>query len=329
VIDLNADGALDLVVGSISTYNVYVLLGNGDGSFRAQPAVTAGLGEIVAAVDVNGDRRPDLVMTGGGALTVLIGDGKGGFGPPTEYSIYGDLQQTGAGWLASGDLNGDGAVDLVASVYGDSQGNPAGPGQLVVLLNNGKGTFAKAAIHADRAAVAVAVGDFDGNGKLDAATADFDGTVRIFAGDGTGRLATPHEYAIGGQGAAIVAGDLNGDGHLDLFTGNDASGSVSVLLGNGHGTFDAAVTYPAGNTHSVALADLDGDGHADLLAAGYDETHVNFWRGVGNGTFQETSGIDVGKATARSVATADFNGDGKLDLAVADVGLTLYTFLAK
>lgn len=138
-------------------------------------------------------------------------------------------------------------------------------------------------------------------------------------------------YSSGGFGALSSAvADLNSDGKPDLIvtnTGSGAVGTVSVLLGNGDGTFQAPVTYYSGGheAYSVAVADVNGDGKPDLIVAntcgdGSCTTGtISVFLGKGDGTFQSPSTFSSGGSTTFSVAVADMNGDGKLDLVVADM----------
>ena len=112
----------------------------------------------------------------------------------------------------------------------------------------------------------------------------------------------------------MVAADLNSDGYIDLAVNNWFSGDVSVFLGTGDGTFDAAVSYAAGlASGSVAVADVDGDGNLDLVTTG--GTSVSVLPGRGDGTFEAPVSFPV-EGSSKDVAVADFNEDGRLDLAV-------------
>jgi hypothetical protein len=329
VADLNCDGKVDLAVSSDTQPSVGMLLGKGDGTFNDPLSIPSGRSSsFILAADLDGDGQVDLATANrDGSATVLWGKGDGTFSRPVNYNTKGDLAAAQAFWLAAADLNGDGALDLVVSVYGASGPDPSAPGHVAVLLNRGSRTFANPVFYADRAAVAVVAGDFDGDGKLDIATADFDGTVRVFRGDGKGRLGPATVFSIDGQGVAIAAGDVNGDGVLDLATGNDASFTVSVLRGLGQGSFGSSVRFEAGNTHSITVVDLDRDGHLDLIAGGYDESFIRFLRGRGVGTFLGEVRIDTTSSGSRAVAAADFNGDGKLDLAVVDADAAVHVFI--
>jgi hypothetical protein len=318
-----------MAVTSQSQALVGVLLGKGDGTFDQTLSIPAGqAGGFILAADLDRDGHVDLATANDdGSATVLWGNGDGTFSTPASYNVKGRLADGSATWLAATDLNGDGALDLVVAVNTVTGIDPEAPGEVAVLLNRGGRSFAAPAFYVDRGAVAVVAGDFDRDGKFDIATADFDGTVRVFRGDGKGRLGPAAKYSIDGQGASIVAGDFNGDGTLDLATGNDRSFTVSVLLGLGRGTFGRSVKFEAGNTHTVAVADLDRDGHVDLIAGGFDETFIRFWRGRGDGTFFGEAKIDTSFVPVRGLAAADFNTDHKPDLAVGDGSSSVHLFI--
>ena len=327
--DFNGDGKLDLATASNSSPVVGVLLGRGDGTFNEMSSIGAGqAGSFVLAADLDGDGHLDLATSNeDGTATVLWGKGDGTFSAPASYDVKGGLAQGGATWVAAADLNADGALDLVLAVNLVTGVDLSAPGQVAVLLNRGSRSFAKPVFYPDRAAVAVAAGDFDGDGKVDIATADSDRTVRVFRGDGKGRLAPATSNAIDGQGVSIAVGDFNGDNVIDLATGNDRSFTLSILLGRGHGTFAKSLSREAGNTHTIAIVDMDRDGHVDVIAGGFDETFVRLYRGRGDGTFFDQVKIDTRPSAVRGVAAGDFNGDGKVDLAVADGALSIQVLI--
>lgn len=168
----------------------------------------------------------------------------------------------------------------------------------------------------------VAAGDFNGDGVLDLAAANFGGnTVSVLLGKGGGMFQTPVSYAVGPFPSAVAVADFNGDGFLDLVVTNTNDynflGSVSILLGNGDGTFQAAMTCnnSKGSPFFVAVADLNNDGILDLAVADHAQD-LAVYIGNGDGTFQAPVKYVAGP-NPQSVAVGDFNGDGIPDLAVA------------
>jgi len=324
--DLNLDGIPDLVVANQSPGTVSVLLGNGDGTFRAAVTYDSGAGiggivESVAIADVNGDGKPDLVVgnhANSDTVGVLLGNGDGTFQPAVTSPGLGFW------FVAVADVNGDGKPDLIAECGG-------GVG---VALGNGDGTFQDPACYGTGATApfGVAVADVNGDGHPDLVVANWwigwpntEGSVGVLLGNGDGTFQPAVIYDSGGTVAYSVAvADLNGDGKPDLVVANSGSGTVGVLLGNGDGTFQSATTYGSGGGYprTVAIADVDGDGKLDLLVAnmGADGT-VGVLRGNGDGTFQPVVTYDSGGGGAclsQGLAIADMNGDGKVDLAVAN-----------
>lgn len=267
--DFNNDGKLDVAVadGGYLVNNVPILFGNSDGTFTAStgPGTTGDYTSCsMAAGDFNGDGNLDLAVTNDiyGSMAILLGYGDGAFssaaGSPVPIPVN-------SCFLAVGDFNRDGKLDLVIT-----NGNSA---TLTVMLGNGDGTFTQATgspIAVGNGPDAVAVGDFNGDGKLDLAVANFaDNTVTILLGngDGTFTAASGSPIPVGSAPDAIVLGDFLGNGKLDLAVANSASNNVTLLLGNGDGTFTEAASspFPVGNgPTSLAVGDFNGDGRLDL-----------------------------------------------------------------
>ncbi len=129
------------------------------------------------------------------------------------------------------------------------------------------------------------------------------------------------------QPEGIASGDLNGDGKADLVVSDYAASTISVLLGNGNGTFKTHVDYPVGaGAYGIAIADFNGDGKADVAVADWSAATVSVLLGNGDGTLQPAVSYTVG-AEPSQIAVGDFNGDGKLDLAVATYAVSAVSVL--
>jgi Big-like domain-containing protein/VCBS repeat protein len=349
IADLNGDGKPDLILthdgfGTNNQGVVTVLLGNGDGTFNPPVRLDSGAGfaTSVAVADVNGDGKLDLIVancgntakTGtcpnqvsDGVVAVFLGNGNGTFQAPATYDSGGGQAVS----VAVEDVNLDGKPDVIVG-NGCADMACTAVGGVGVLLGNGDGTFRPAIVHNGVSQTSVAVADVNRDGKPDLVLGGPGTNVSVLLGNGDGTFRPLAFYKVAGlSGATAVVADVNGDGNPDLVavaSGNQTSnvGFVSVLLGNGDGTFKPAVSYlSAGELSvSVAVADVDADGKPDILVASCapkgsacgttaDGT-LSVLLGKGDGTFKAAVTYLSGGAFANSVAVADVNGDSRPDL---------------
>jgi FG-GAP-like repeat/FG-GAP repeat len=347
--DVNGDGKADVVVVNKGSNSLSVFLGNGDGTFQpktdiAIPPVPVTLIPVVPTAvtvgDVNGDGKADLAVathtTTQEEMTLLLGNGNGTFQAPVSTvtdtvpfigGVNLGVAVTGQASIQSADLNGDGHPDLVVVNNKDLlQATLIGrggvvvqsaifpePGSVSVLLGNGDGTFqAPRNFAVGSGAQSVAVGDFNGDGRLDfAVNNSTSNTVSVFTNSGSGNFAAASfSFATGGAGL-LAAGDFNGDGATDLAAG------PNILNGQTGTGLQAGARYALPLTSPVA-ADFNGDGHIDL--AGAVGNAIEPWLNNGDGTFPAPTFIPAAGVTLGSQATADFNGDGIPDLVTASTG---------
>jgi hypothetical protein len=279
--DLNADGKLDFVVSDNDDNNVAVFIGNGDGTFQPKVTYVAGpYPSSIAIADLNGDGKPDLVVTnqncpppacGVGTVSILLGNGGGTFQSQVQYPTG-----SGPNWVAVGDFNRDGKLDL-AVVNGEA----GGPSNVSILINNGNGTFqAPVSYPLNGNGASIATADFNGDGNLDLAVADNGGLVSILLGNGNGTFQPRTDYPTNPPWGSLAIGDFNEDGHLDIAVGSSRLGfqrgsTVSVFFGNGDGTFQPQIQVSTGSAayaQGVVAGDFNGDGRLDLAVAILDKT---------------------------------------------------------
>ncbi len=327
-VDVNGDGLNDIVASNVTDPATHqpafaVFLNNGDGTFQAPKYTDASTLVAFTVADINGDGKPDIVYLdfGNSRIDTLMGNGDGTF----QAAVGTPISTLGLGTVfITGDFNGDGHQDLLI-------GNQ-------LFLGNGTGTFTPgSALPASvqyfaGTAYSAAVGDFNGDGKLDVAYSG-NGAVQILLGNGNGTFTVGTRYASLSPAQQITVTDIDGDGNPDIVVGNSSQGLYAedsndglspmfqILLGRGDGTFVGAPIYfdhssSYQSVSAVATADFTGDGKLDVLVPNANDGTVSVLPGDGTGKLGTaiTSPVNVSGSLALG---ADMNGDGRPDLVLA------------
>ncbi len=326
LLDMDGDGSLDIVTSNITSDDVSVLLNDGAGTFAAPMIFESRTGwsgedpRALALGDVNADGIPDVVVSNQdtGDMTVVPGLGAGLLAPAQTNPLSNGAASSG---IAVGEINGDGALDWVAtqSVYDTT--NRA--------LRGTSGQFFTLSQFIDDGPRGIALGDIDGDMDLDIVVAAYnDSQIARSLNNGTGSFASQQAFASGSQTNHVTLADVTGDGVLDAINVSSSSDLIYVHPGTGAGTFAAASSFTTEQSTSgqqpnwVATADITGDGLIDVLTANANSNDVSLLTNAGGGIYMPPVIIPAtfaaGDADTLVVRVADYDGDGELDLATVN-----------
>jgi len=323
--DFNGDGKLDLAVSNYGSNNVSVLLGDGDGTFKAALNYDVGTNPTGIAVgDFNRDGKPDLAVLnqnctnggppcGDGTVSVLFGNGDGTFQPPADYAAGSNPNS-----VTVGDFNGDGKLDLAVA-----NGNSVMASAVSILLGNGDGTFQPPVTYTfgvNNATIATA--DFTGDGKLDLAVVDNIGAVWILLGNGNGTFQTPASYGTDTLPLGLGIADFSGDGKLDLAVGSSGSNTLQVFLGNGDGTFQSPLTFAGGSfPQGLAVGDFDGSGRLDVAVTDKSAGAVSILPQIPTVSLSTTSLTFADRVIGKSSASQTVTLSSGLPLTISSIAV--------
>ncbi len=318
-VDLNGDNHQDLVATDYESNTVNIRHGLGNGTFGPSSSYGTGVQpNVVLARDVNNDGKQDLIVLNYlRSFSVLLGNGDGTFGAQQQYTIGGAYVMTIT------DINNDAKQDVIIT---NSNNN-----SFSSFLGNGDGTF-QGGINTPTGSgpYSIGYGDFNVDGKPDivvTSTSGQPGSVSIHLGNGNGTFLPRTSATVGGFPNSVTVGDFNKDGKPDIAVANsgDIPGDVSVLLGNGNGTFQQHTTYISGGSQpqgtgseplTIINGDLDSDSNLDLIITNYFSNDFTVLGGNGDGTFQSHQDFQPGNNPV-AVGLGDFNEDNKPDLVVS------------
>jgi hypothetical protein len=329
IADLNGDGKFDLVVANEQSNDVTILLGDGKGRFTqatGSPFPAGHLPNDIAIGDFNRDAKLDLAIANHEEkhLTVLLGDGRGGFTPAPNSPVPAAVRPHTHG-VATGDVNGDGTLDLVTESWGDNQ--------VAVLAGDGKGGFKTPARFFPVGKMPyqrVRVGDVNGDRKSDIITTNLEGnSVTILLADGKGSFKQPagSPFPCGDSPFNFAIGDVNNDGKPDLAIVNSPRSAarsgregLTVLLGDGTGAFKLMTGSPLATgeiPNRVAIGDVNGDGIGDIAVSSPDGNRITLFLMRNKSGVASSTTIPVGRKP-KGLAIHDLNADGKADIVITN-----------
>lgn len=317
------DGVLDLAVAEENSNDVTVLLNNGDGTFQAPRSyAVGGMPMALVACDF-GNGHVDLATANSLSddVSVLVGNGDGTFEPQLRFAVGATPES-----LVAADLSGD---DRPPDLAVGDLGSGDDFGDISILLGRGDGTFQDKVENAvGDYPQGIVTADLTGDGHVDIVTTNIaTNDISVLLGNGDGTFESAKFSPAGSGPSAIAVGDFNGDGRIDLAVADsgDLNGQgqgVSILLGNGDGTFAPPEFFETDEYGtSIVAGDFTGDGVLDLAVANSYSSSVSILLGDGRGGFTVLSPIPLLDQVSGqlSITEGDF-GNGKVDLAVANQG---------
>ena len=334
VSDFNGDQNRDLVMLSRNGSELTVLLGNGQGGFSAPRYLLLGSpASSLAAADFNSDGHVDLAVgypsSSTRFISLLFGDGEGGFSSPVHYGT-----QRRPLFVEAADFDNDNYMDL-AVIHQPETFDALGG--VSILRGDGLGVFVSVQnFDVGRGPSSGFSVDLNGDGSLDLITVNTgSNTVSTLLGDGLSGLSVARSFPAGVNPVAMVTGDFNRDGHVDVIAANLSSGSTggfTLLLGDGKGQFAPPRNFAVGSDiAAIATGDFNRDSCLDLAMARRTFTgQIALMNGNCQGGFSDLRTVAVNDRDPNLIAAHDLNGDNNLDLVVISGGFEpsrLSTFL--
>jgi hypothetical protein len=320
--DFNKDSNVDIAVANSGTHNLAILLGDGNGTFSFQTAYSTGIGSqptAIAIADLNNDTILDIVVANYGTnnVCVFFGDKNGTFVMKGTYTTGTNSKPMS---VVIGDFDNNNRFDIVVSNRGTRT--------VGIFLGYMNGTFANQKTFSTGISSQpyfVASGDFNSDGRLDIAVADYSSnSVDILLGYANITLSGQTTYSTdsNSQLSSVAVGDINNDKILDIVVTDYGNGNIGVFIGNGDGTFSNQKTYYTGDgyyPYAVALGDFNNDSLLDIVI-----TYITDDGGVigtlltsSNGTFSNLMTTNtLSSYEPVSIAVGDFNNDSRLDIVV-------------
>jgi len=323
--DFDNDGIEDIVTAVNA--RVFILFAKGDGTFIDRKEIHGAGSYSILSADYDGDNTPDLAIPGDGRGTLfytVLNKGNNSFKEPFQDS---DKYWVGDGPISvkMGDLNDDGHIDVVTA-------NELS-GDISVLLNNGDGRLkTPVAYKVGQLPNFITIEDLNGDTHPDIITTNYSSNdISILLGRGDGQFQNQQSYAVGPNPRGLVVGDFNRDGKSDIAVSNSSESSnyISILLGNGDGTFQPQRTHTIDGKmpSSLVKGDFNEDGFMDLTVLNYSLTSggsvtssfITLLLGRGDGTFSNKVVYTLNWIWINAILSKDLNKDGKPDLiAVTD-----------
>lgn len=312
--DVDGDAIPDLVVTNRGDGDISILHGAGDGTFPSTRRVAVGTNlERVVAADFDGVNGIDLAGTVPGIfpnsdLIVLLSDGAGGFATPVAYALGGAARV-----LAVADLDRRNGPDVVIGFVFDSE--------LVVLRNQGNGTFLLSRLPSVWYPLALTTADLDGRDGPDVLVLgisdnSYTAPLGVLFNDGLGGLSAPRVQVVGGDPYAVAVGDIDGLPGTDVAITKSRTDEVGVLYNAGDGTFSGERRYGVSDLpREILVVDVDGRDGPDLLTTNQGGV-LSYLQNRGDGTFYAARHFALGASTS-GLASADFDSDGTADVAAS------------